>query len=169
MTGRVVLAALVALVPVVAAAQAPARPTPGPMVTVEGCVTRDDRPGSSVQALYVLTDRRPAAPSASSPPAGATTSSGSLPGGTTGPRRKLYVLRAGSDAIDLSRHLDRMVRATGATTAPMTSAPLAGRSPEATPVPTTTAPPGATGSADDTAHLPTLAVTTLVAIDGECR
>lgn len=52
---------------------------------------------------------------------------------------------------------------------PAAAQPLAGRSPEATPVPAPTAPAGATGSPDDTANLPTLAVITLIGLGGECR
>ncbi|MGE0363538.1 MAG: hypothetical protein AB7H93_22860 [Vicinamibacterales bacterium] len=139
------------------------------MVTVEGCVTRDDRAGSAVRALYVLTDRRPAPGPATAGSPAAPTSSGATAAGNGVPRRRLYVLRAATESIDLRRHVGRMVRATGATTAPLTTAPLAGRSPEATPVPAAIAPAGATGSPDDTANPPTLAVTALVGLDGECR
>lgn len=168
MTRRWALAAALLAAPPAAAGQSPAA-SPGATVTVEGCVTRDDRPGSAVRALYVLTDRRPAPPPATTGSAEASTSSGATAAGNVVPRRRLYVLRAATESIELSRHVGRMVRATGATTARLTTAPLAGRSPEATPVPAATAPAGATGSADDTAHLPTLAVTTLTGIDGTCR
>ena len=81
----------------------------------------------------------------------------------------MYVLRAQGNSVTLANFVNMRVRATGATTAPMTSSPLAGRSPEATPNPAPTGPPGSTGTPFDTANLPTLAVTALVAIEGSCR
>lgn len=150
-------------------AQAPAAPQPGAMVTVEGCVSREaaDRT-SSAPAQYVLTDDKTPAPAAA-PSAGGSTSSGATAAGTPKPQRMMYVLRAQGSTVNLDAHLNTRVRVTGATTAPMTTAPLAGRSPEATPNPAPTGPPGSTGTAFDTANLPTLAVTTLVAVGGTCR
>ena len=69
----------------------------------------------------------------------------------------------------LDKHVNHIVRVTGATTAPMTTSPLAGRSPEATPNPAATAPPGSTGTVFDTANLPTLTVTTLSMVAQSCR
>lgn len=137
-------------------------PQPGAMVTVEGCVTREPARASSAAAQYVLTDdTRPA-------PAAADRSSGATAAGAHVPARTMYVLRAQGSSVNLAAHVNQRVRVTGATTAPMTTAPLAGRSPEATPNPAPTGPPGSTGTPFDTANLPTLAVTALVAIDGRC-
>jgi hypothetical protein len=153
-----------------AAAQSPAPPQPGAMVTVEGCVSREEPSGrtSSAPAQYVLTDETTPAPAAAPSPAGRT-SSGATAAGTPKPLRTMYALRAQGSSVDLAAHLNKRVRVTGATTAPMTTAPLAGRSPEATPNPAPTGPPGSTGTPFDTANLPTLAVAALVAIDGTCR
>jgi hypothetical protein len=150
-----------------AQAPAPAAPQPGAMVTVEGCVTRESATQSSAPAQYVLTDDSRPVPA---PPGRApATSSGATSSGPPQPKRPMYVLRTQADKIDLAAHLNQRVRVTGATTAPMTTAPLAGRSPEATPNPAPTGPPGSTGTPFDTANLPTLAVTTLVKLDGTCR
>lgn len=162
--------AIVAIGPVAHAIQPPApAPTPeqGAMVTVEGCVTAVTPPGSppdaarastSTTTLYVLMGPQAAALVNPAPetPRGATAS------GNPKPSRPMYVLRAQAGTVDIAAHRGQQVRVTGATTAPMTSAPLAGRSPEATPTPGTTAPPGATGTVFDTSNLPTLAITSLV-------
>ena len=150
-----------------AAAQSPA-PQPGAMVTVEGCVTREPAGRtSSAPAQYVLTDQQaPATPAATSTTG---TSSGATAAGSPASARKMYVLRAESASVNLANHVNQRVRATGATTGPMTTAPLAGRSPEATPNPAPTGPPGSTGTLFDTANLPTLAVTALVALNGRCE
>ncbi len=81
----------------------------------------------------------------------------------------MYVLVPHDDTIDLSKHVNHTVRVTGASTAPMTTAPLAGRSAEASPVGGATAPAGATGTAFDTSNLPSLAVTTLAMVSANCR
>jgi hypothetical protein len=153
-----------------AAAQSPGSPQPGAMVTVEGCVSREDASGrvSSAPAQYVLTDDKTPAPPAS-PSAAGSASSGATAAGTPKPQRAMYVLRVQGTTVNLDAHLNKRVRVTGATTAPMTTAPLAGRSPEATPNPAPTGPPGSTGTPFDTANLPTLAVTALVSLDGACR
>jgi hypothetical protein len=152
-----------------AAAQSPAPPQPGAMVTVEGCLTREPAGRtSSAPAQYVLTDQQaPATPAATS--TSGSTSSGATAAGTPAPARKMYVLRAESTSVNLANHVNQRVRATGATTGPMTTAPLAGRSPEATPNPAPTGPPGSTGTPFDTANVPTLAVTALVALNGRCE
>jgi hypothetical protein len=146
---------------------APAAPQPGAMVTVEGCITRESATRSSAPAQFVLTDHSKPTPV----PPGRTpeTSSGATSSGNPAPMRPMYVLRTQGEKVDLAAHLNQRVRVTGATTAPMTTAPLAGRSPEATPNPTPSAPPGSTGTMFDTANLPTLAVTAVVKIDGTCR
>ncbi len=74
------------------------------------------------------------------------------------PGRKMYVLRTEGTATDLAAHVNHAVRVTGATTAPMTTAPLAGA----------TAPPGATGTRFDNANLPTLVVTTIAMVSATC-
>jgi hypothetical protein len=145
----------------------PSAPQSGVMVSVEGCVTKDDRPSaSSAAAQFVLTDNTAAARVAAAAP---STSSGATAAGAPQLARKMYVLRAETGTIDLAQHVGRQVRVTGATTGPLTTAPLAGRSPEATPNPAPTAPPGSTGTVFDTANLPTLAVTSLMRLDGACR
>ena len=143
---------------------APAAQLPGTMVTVEGCVTKDDSPvTSSAAAQFVLIDRTTvAAPAPSSSP-------GATAAGNPPRLRALYVLKAEAASIDLTQHVGRRVRVTGATTGPMTTAPLGGRSPEATPNPAPTGPPGSTGTPFDTANPPTLAVTALVRLEGACR
>jgi hypothetical protein len=146
---------------------APSAPQPGAMVTVEGCITRESATRSSAPGQFVLTDQARPAP----PPAGPApdTSSGATSSGNAVPLRKMYVLRTQAESVDLAAHLNQHVRVTGATTGPQTTAPLAGRSPEATPNPAPTGPPGSTGTAFDTANLPTLAVTAIVKLDGACR
>ncbi|MGD9902046.1 MAG: hypothetical protein AB7U83_01150 [Vicinamibacterales bacterium] len=163
---RVVVAAVCAAsVAAAASAQVPKPAQPGTMVTVEGCVTKDDRPMvSSAASQYVLVDHRPA----SAAVAAAGASSGATAAGQVPPARPTYALRAHDASIDLDRYIGRAVRATGATTAPQTTAPLAGRSPEATPHPAPTGPPGSTGTIFDTANLPTLAVTAIVATERRC-
>ena len=142
----------------------PAAQLPGTMVTVEGCVTKDDSPAtSSAAAQYVLIDRTTVA----APAAG--TSPGATAAGNQPRLRTLYVLKAETASINLMQHVGQRVRVTGATTGPMTTAPLAGRSPEATPNPAPTGPPGSTGTVFDTANPPTLAVTALVRLEGACR
>ena len=158
------------------APQAPVTPpVAGATVTVVGCLTRQNvapQPGTTPRgtpdtpAPFVLTDRTPPAVAPGTPPgtasSGATASGGQMPG------RKMYVLRTEGTATDLAAHLNHTVRVTGATTASMTTAPLAGRSPEATPVAGATAPPGATGTRFDTANLPTLVVTTIAMVSATC-
>ena len=143
---------------------APGGQLPGTLVTVEGCVSKDDSPAtSSAAAQFVLIDRTAVAAPA------ATASPGATAAGNQPRLRTLYVLKTESASINLSQHVGRRVRVTGATTGPMTTAPLGGRSPEATPNPAPTGPPGSTGTVFDTANPPTLAVTSLVRLDGACR
>lgn len=167
------LAGLACAVPVMAQSTAPALPAQGVMVTVEGCVSKADpaaqlpvRTGTAADVQYVLT-----APASSEPPARTPeTSSGATAAGFPKPARKMYILSPASGvSVDLARHLSHTVRVTGATTAPLTTDPLGGRSPEATPRPGTTAPPGSTGSLYDTTNLPTLAVTSLTLVATSCR
>ncbi len=158
------------------AAPAPAPPSqPGAMVTVVGCLTRQNlapQPGTAPRgtagtpAPFVLTDQAP--PVVATGSAAGSASSGATASGGQTPGRKMYVLRTESATMDLTEHLNHTVRVTGATTGPLTTAPLAGRSPEATPVAGATAPPGATGTRFDTANLPTLVVTTVTMVSSTC-
>jgi hypothetical protein len=169
-TFGLLLSTLVATAAAQTPSPAPAQPAPQPgaMVTVEGCLTREPGPKDSTAALsYVLTDRTP--PAAATGATTGTSTSSATAAGNPPPARKMYVLRPHSDAIDLAKHVNHIVRVTGATTAPQTTSPLAGRSPEATPNPAPTAPPGSTGTPFDTANLPTLAVTNLSMVAASCR
>lgn len=140
-------------------------------LTVEGCITKDDRTDRSTAATqFVLTDRNAATP----PVANAGSSTGAMAAGQN-PAKKAYTLRSDVDTVKLDAHVGKMVRVTGTSTAPSTTSPLAGRSPEATPHPGTAGTPGAagtsgsTGTAFDTANLPTLVVTSIATIAGTCR
>lgn len=162
---RALLCSSLALLPTLVLAQAP--PAAAPALSAEGCVSKDDRrDGSSVATQFVLTDRAAARPS---PPAAGATSPGAMTAGTPAPVRKAYVLRTDQKSVDLATYVGRMVRVTGHSTAAMTTAPLAGRSPEATPNPAPAAAPGATGSDFDTANLPTLVVATITTIGAACK
>lgn len=164
-----VSAAFTALLSALAPAQTPAaRPAPGPVVSAEGCLTRQNlapQPGTDPRgtavapAPFVLIGYPP-------PYAGASAERGSA---VRQPPRATYVLTAKGADLNLSAHLNQSVRVTGATTAPLTTAPLSGRSTEATPVTGVTAPPGATGTAFDTANVPSLVVTALTVLSPQCR
>jgi hypothetical protein len=157
--------------------QTPSAPAlPGAMVTVVGCLTRENvapQPGTAPRgtavepAPFVLTDEAPPPPATGT--ASGSSSSGATASGGQKPGRRMYVLRTEGTSVDLSQHLNHGVRVTGATTAPMTTAPLAGRSPEATPIAGATAPAGATGTVFDTANLPTLVVTSLTMVSATCN
>lgn len=162
-----------------AAAQSqPAQPataaTPGAPITVIGCVTRQSATpqtgagtrGQAGPLPFLLTDQ--ASPTPPSVPTDGTASSGATPTGGQTPRTT-YVLVGHDDKVDLSKHVNHTVRVTGTSTASLTTAPLAGRSPEAAPVGGVTAPPGATGTAFDTSNLPTLTVTTLTMLSTTCK
>ena len=175
------VAALVSVHVMFGQAQAPApapalaKPAPpAPTVTVEGCVTRESasspaaavarEPNAAMQ--FVLTERTPPAPAV---PDGSA-SSGATPMGGQKPGRKRYVLVAREgEGPDFAPHLNHMVRVTGTSTAPVTTAPLAGRSPEASPVTGTAAPVGATGTPFDTTNVPTLTVATLTMVASTCQ
>lgn len=153
------------------APQAPSSaPHQGAMVTVVGCLTLATTAAPTATAMpaqYVLTDHTPPVQPVATKEG--STSSGATPAGSQKPARKMYVLVAHGETLDFSKHVNHTVRATGATTAPMTTAPLAGRSPEAAPVTGATAPAGATGTPFDTTNLPTLAVTTLAMVSSTCQ
>ena len=136
------------------------------MVTVDGCLTKEPGPNVVHGGVHLRVDR----PDGAGPRGrGAVGVERRDRAGTPPPKRKMYVLRPDSDAMALDKHVNHIVRVTGATTAPMTTSPLAGRSPEATPNPAATAPPGSTGTVFDTANLPTLTVTTLAMVAQSCR
>ena len=153
------------LVAVPATAQTPTPAAGTTRVTVEGCLSKDDRPErSSAATQFVLTDQQAPPP----PAATGGTSAGAM---TAGPItvKKAYTLRSDLAGVNLQAHVGQRVRVTGTSTGPSTSAPLAGRSPEATPHPAPAGPPGSTGSDFDTANLPTLVVASITALGGTCK
>lgn len=146
-----------------ARAQGPEKPPSATTITVEGCLTRDgDASRSSAAQLYVLNTGTPTS-AVASPGAGAVPAP---------PQPKMYVLRS-TDAtpVALASLVNHKVRVTGSSTGPATTAPLAGRSPEATPyqAPVATPGAGATGTPFDTTNLPTLVVTTITSVASTCR
>lgn len=159
------------------APQTPSAPAlPGAMVTVVGCLTRENvapQPGTAPRgtsvepAPYLLTDQAPPPPATGT--ASGSTSSGATASGGQKPGPRRYVLRTEGTTVDLAPHLNHAVRVTGTSTAPMTTAPLAGRSPEATPISGATAPAGATGTLFDTTNLPTLVVTAVTMVSTTCK
>lgn len=139
--------------------------------TIEGCLTRPDGASSSATAgQFVLIEGSPTQRTTPSP-AGRQPTSGAVP---APPQAVMYVLRSDDDdRVRFPSFVGHRVRVTGSTTAPSTTAPLAGRSPEATPyqapvaTPSTTA--GATGTPFDTANLPTLVVRSITSLVGACK
>ncbi|MCC6988057.1 MAG: hypothetical protein IT181_03610 [Acidobacteria bacterium] len=158
------IAALVATAS--AQAAAPADPKAGSTrVSVEGCLTKERGAGTtSVAELYVLVVPTPhAAPAA---PTGGMVPAPALP--------KMYVLRTTTQPpVPLDGFVNHRVKVEGASTDGATSAPLAGRSPEATPyqapVATGSAGSGATGTPFDRTNLPTLVVTSITSLAATCR
>ena len=154
-----------------AAAQTPAPGTPGAGATtlsVEGCLTKEGGAATSSAAeLYVLVVPTAApARGEAAPAAGGTVPAPALP--------KMYVLRSAPDAkIPLASYVNHRVKVEGTSTDRATSAPLAGRSPEATPyqapVATGSAGSGATGTPFDRANLPTLVARTVTSLAATCR
>lgn len=151
-TTSFVVAALVTVHVVLGQAQTPAPqapaapPVPGAMVTVVGCLTRQNvapQPGTApggtpaIPAPFVLTDQAP--PAVATGTAAGSASSGATASGGQTPGRKMYVLRTEGAAMDLTAHLNHTVRVTGAT-----------------------------GTRFDTANLPTLVVTTLTMVSATC-
>jgi hypothetical protein len=159
----------------IAAAIAPAaaqteKPTPGATkLTVVGCLTRQPaEPASASQtARFLLT---PEQPPAKSNTGAQPQSGGAVP---APPHRTVYVVRvADGTTLDLATAVGKQVRVVGTSTAPSTTAPLAGRSPEATPYQAPVAAPSGTqtptGTPFDTVNLPTLVVTSMT-VQGGCR
>ena len=93
------------------------------------------------------------------------------------PHARMYVLRSAPEAPrSFNTMIGHHVRVTGTTTAAATTAPLAGRSPEATPYDSPVATPSAgasaptpTGTAFDTANLPTLVVHGITSVASSCK
>jgi hypothetical protein len=167
---RVVLAApllcIALLVPATAQTPAPADPKAGSTrVTVEGCLTKEGgAETSSAAELYVLTMPTPAK-------AAAPATGGAVPAPAL---QKMYVLRSTTQPpVPLDSFVNHRVKVEGTSTDKATSAPLAGRSSEATPyqapVTTGSAGSGATGTLFDRTNLPTLVVTSLTSLASTCR
>lgn len=166
---RVAIAATIAgalAAPPSASAQ-PAKPDAGKSpITVEGCLTKEGPAGTSSAAeQFVLvlptTDRTTGAPGT-----GASATTPTLP--------KMYALRsAGKSPIAFATFVNQRVKVEGTTTAAATSAPLAGRSPEATPYPapvaTGSTASSPTGTPFDRANLPSIEVGALTAVAATCR
>lgn len=150
-----------------APAQAPADPKAGSTkVSVEGCLTKERGvQTSSAAELYVLTVPTPGgAPAA--PATGGTVPAPAM--------RKMYVLRSTTQpAVPLESFVNHRVKVEGTSTDKATSAPLAGRSPEATPyqapVATGSAGSGATATPFDRANLPTIVVSAVTSLAATCR
>ncbi len=153
-------------------AQSPsAKATDGVALTLEGCLTREGRRGRSSAAEQFVLTVGPATPAPGGGTAAGTTSTGAAV--PAPPQPKMYTLRSADDAaIDLPALVGHRVRVSGTSTGPMTTAPLAGRSAEATPYQAPVASPstdaGATGTAFDTTNLPTLVVKTITSLAGTC-
>lgn len=152
-------------------AQAPApAASEGVSLTLEGCLTMEGRRGTSSAAeQFVLTVA--ATPGAQAGQRGAAAASGaSVP---APPQPTMYTLRSADDTpVELPSFVGHRVRVTGTSTGPMTTAPLAGRSPEATPYQAPVASPtetGATGTPFDSTNLPTLVVSTIASLASTCR
>ena len=153
------------------AAQTPAPAAPGAgatKVSVEGCLTKEGGAATSSAAeLYVLVVPTAApAPGNAAPSTGGTVPAPAL--------NKMYVLRSATDSkIPFASYVNHRVKVDGTSTDRATSAPLAGRSPEATPyqapVATGSAGSGATGTPFDRTNLPTLVVSTVTSIAATCQ
>jgi hypothetical protein len=160
---------LALVAPVATQTPAPAAPGAGASkVSVEGCLTKEGGAATSLAAdLYVLVVPT-AAPTRgdTAPSAGGTIPAPALP--------KMYVLRSAPEAkIPFASFVNHRVKVEGTSTDGATSAPLAGRSPEATPyqapVATGSAGSGATGTPFDRANLPTLVARTVTSLAATCR
>lgn len=172
---RVMLLAMGAGAPSIAAGQVPVADAPGAeTITLEGCLTREGGSDRSTAAgQFVLTVAPAKAPAA--PPADGARSAGATAPEPAHPR--MFVLRSAPEAPrTFNTMLNHHVRVTGTSTAAGTTAPLAGRSPEATPyqAPVATPTPGTTssnptGTAFDTANLPTLVVHGITSVASSCR
>lgn len=148
---------------------APAELPGAQAITVEGCLTKEgSAQRSSAAEQFVLTLAPGQSPVAApvSPPSG-----GAVP---APPHKKMYALRSAPEAPrSFNTMVDHHVRITGTTTDGATTAPLAGRSPEATPYQAPVSTPGqtsgATGTPFDATNLPTLVVQSITSVASECR
>lgn len=136
-------------------------------IAVEGCLTKEGPAGTSSAAeQFVLVLPAPDRTS------GTATTGAAEP---APPLPKMYALRsAETSPIAFASFVNQRVKVAGTTTAGATSAPLAGRSPEATPYPApaaagSTAPGGATGTPFDRANLPTIVVSSMTSVAKTCR
>jgi len=135
-------------------------------ITIEGCLTKEGRQGESSAAeqfVVALAPRASAAPAANT---GGTVPAPAVP--------TMYALRSAAEApVVLANFVNHRVKVEGTTTAGATTAPLGGRSPEATPyqapVATGSAGAGATGTPFDRANLPTIVVRTVTSLASTCR
>lgn len=172
---RVMSVAVVAAGPSLASAQVPGADAPGAeKLTLEGCLTLEGGAERSTAAEQFILTVTPAKASAAAPADGARSSGAKAPEPATA---RMYVLRSAPEAPrSFNTMVNHHVRVTGTSTAAATSAPLAGRSPEATPyqAPVATPTPGATtssptGTAFDTANLPTLVVHGITSVASSCK
>lgn len=137
-------------------------------ITAEGCLTRDTSGKSSAADQFVLMLQ----PAGSAQPAVATApSTGGVVPAPALP--KMYALRTTDEhPVSLPALVNHRVKVEGTSTAQATTAPLAGRSPEATPFPaavaTGSAGSGATGTPFDRANLPTIVVRTITSLATTC-
>ncbi len=170
--------AVVCGMPASTAAQTAAADVPGAArLTVEGCLTREGgAERSSAAEQFVLTVKTPPGEAARTAPGGADAASNGAKAPAP-PHARMYVLRSAPEAPrSFNTMIDHHVRVTGTTTAAATTAPLAGRSPEATPYEAPVATPSAgasaptpTGTAFDTANLPTLVVHGITSVASRCK
>jgi hypothetical protein len=166
--GASVLALMFAVPLAAGQAPQPAKASAGVApITIEGCLTRQARAGEAAAAadqfVVALAPRTADAP--------ATGSGGAVPAPAV---PKMYALRTADDApVTLASFVNQRVKVEGTTTAAATTAPLAGRSPEATPyqapVATGSAGSGPTGTPFDRANLPTIVVKTVTSLAPSCR
>lgn len=153
-------------------------------ITVEGCLTKQgNAQRSSAAEQFVLTlnapatSGPPAAPGSTTSPAQTAPAPTSPPSGgavPAPPQKKMYALRSAPEAPrSLNTMVNHHVRITGTTTDGATTAPLAGRSPEATPYQAPVSAPGqtsgATGTPFDATNLPTLVVHSITSVASKCR
>lgn len=157
-------------------AQVPAADPPGAeRITLEGCLTRGGGADRSTAAEQFVLTVAPAKTAPVSPAAEGARSSGAKAPEPAHPR--MFVLRSAPEAPrSFNTMVNHHVRVTGTSTAAATTAPLAGRSPEATPyeAPVATPTPGTTtssptGTAFDTANLPTLVVHGITSVASSCK
>lgn len=164
------------------AGQAPAKDAPGAVtLTLEGCLTKEgsaERSSAAEQFVLRVLRGAPAIEGAKDTPSAPTTAGESHGAKAPAPPHEpMYVLRSAPEAPrSFNTMINHHVRITGTSTAPATTAPLAGRSPEATPYEAPVATPSRstsstapTGTAFDTANLPTLVVHGITSVASSCK